>query len=132
MSGRVVLHEAEVQAVRAGRWVHVNLGRFVEVGGLRARSALVGKSQGVLRAWANVCLHQPLPLDLTSDPEWISEGARAAPMDEKRVYLLCHSHGALFRPGDGHCISGPCEGQSLFPLELEMQGESIAVVLPPA
>ena len=132
MSARVVLQDAEVQAVRAGRWVHVNLGRFVEARGLRTRSALVGKSQGVIRAWANACLHQPLPLDVTSDPEWVSEGVRAAPMDEKRLYLLCHSHGALYRPGDGYCISGPCMGQSLVPLELEMQGESIAVLLPPA
>ncbi|HEY2515773.1 MAG TPA: Rieske 2Fe-2S domain-containing protein [Polyangiaceae bacterium] len=132
MSGRVVLQEAEAQAVRAGRWVHVNLGRYVDVGGLRTKSALVGKTQGVVRAWANACLHQPLPLDVTSDPEWITDEVRAAPMDERRLHLLCHSHGALYRTRDGYCISGPCMGQALLPMVVEMQGETIAVVLPPA
>ena len=34
-------------------------------------------------------------------------------MDDDRVHLLCHSHGALYRTRDGYCVSGPCEGQTL-------------------
>ena len=30
--------------------------------------------------------------------------------------LTCKAHGATFRPGDGLCVSGPCEGARLTPL----------------
>lgn len=29
--------------------------------------------------------------------------------------ILCATHGALFRIGDGHCIAGPCVGRALWP-----------------
>jgi hypothetical protein len=35
-------------------------------------------------------------------------------MDENRVHLICHSHGAVYRTADGYCLSGPCDGQSLI------------------
>jgi nitrite reductase/ring-hydroxylating ferredoxin subunit len=126
----VALSEHEVRAVRAGRWVLVELGRVVEASGMRARSALVGVTRGRVVAWANACRHQPLPLDVTADPEWIAPGIRAAPMDDRRLYLLCHSHGALYRTSDGHCVSGPCEGQALAPLAVQDRGAEIALVLP--
>jgi nitrite reductase/ring-hydroxylating ferredoxin subunit len=111
---RVVLHDDQAKAVRAGRWVRVDLGRYVEIAIGRARSALVGPGRGAsgesaVVAWANACLHQPLPLDVTAEPEEIAPGVRAAPMDDDRVHLLCHSHGALYRTRDGYCVSGPCE-----------------------
>ena len=113
MSGSVFLTDDEVRAIRAGRWVQVDLGRYVEIACGRTRSALVGIARGRMTAWANACLHQPLPLDVAHDPEWIAPGVRAAPMDDDRVHLLCHSHGAIYRTGDGYCVSGPCDGQTL-------------------
>jgi nitrite reductase/ring-hydroxylating ferredoxin subunit len=130
MSERVCLSPGERRAVRAGRWVQVSLGRYVELETGRAKSALVGVARGKVVAWANACLHQPLPLDVTSDPEWVEEGVRAAPMDDDRVHLLCHSHGAIYRTRDGYCVSGPCSGQALAPLEVEEEGEAVAVLLP--
>jgi nitrite reductase/ring-hydroxylating ferredoxin subunit len=113
MSERFRLTDDETRAVRAGRWVRVDLGKYVEISCGRTRSVLVGVARGRLTAWANACLHQPLPLDVAHDPEWIAPGVRAAPMDEGRVHLVCHSHGAIYRPGDGYCVSGPCDGQTL-------------------
>jgi nitrite reductase/ring-hydroxylating ferredoxin subunit len=132
-AARVALRDDEASAVRAGRWVRVDLGGWHEVGtaGLRARSALVGRSAAATRAFANVCRHQPLALDVAWDPEWAAPGVRAAPMDERRVRLLCHSHGALFRTTDGLCESGPCEGEALIPLLVEDDGATIVVVVPP-
>lgn len=132
---RVPLRDEQVLAVRAGRWVRVDLGRFVELPIGRARSALVGVARGpagesVVTAWANACLHQPLPLDVTSTPDEIAPGVRAAPMDDDRVHLLCHSHGALYRTRDGYCVSGPCVGQSLVPIEVEHRGDAVTLVLP--
>jgi nitrite reductase/ring-hydroxylating ferredoxin subunit len=130
MKDRVVLSEEEARAVREGRWVRVNLGRHVELAVGAAASALVGIARGRVVAWANACLHQPLPLDVTSDPEWIAPGVRAAPMDDGRVHLLCHSHGALYRTADGYCISGPCIAQRLASLDI-LDGPTITILLPP-
>jgi nitrite reductase/ring-hydroxylating ferredoxin subunit len=107
------LTDDETRAVRAGRWVRVDLGEYVEIACGRTRSVLVGISRGRVLAWANACLHQPLPLDVAHDPEWVEPGVRAAPMDDDRVHLLCHSHGAIYRTADGYCVSGPCDGQTL-------------------
>jgi nitrite reductase/ring-hydroxylating ferredoxin subunit len=120
----------EAKAVRAGRWVRVDLGRYVEIDCGRTRSALVGLARERVIAWANACLHQPLPLDVTQGPEWITPDVRAAPMDDDRVHLLCHSHGALYRTADGYCVSGPCIEQSLVRFDVVCQDDEISIVLP--
>jgi nitrite reductase/ring-hydroxylating ferredoxin subunit len=130
MTERVLLSRDESSAVRAGRWVRVDLGHYVEIDCGRTRSALVGLSRGQVLAWANACLHQPLPLDVAHEPEWISENVRAAPMDDDRVHLLCHSHGAIYRTADGFCVSGPCSEQTLIRFAVELDEDGIAVVLP--
>jgi nitrite reductase/ring-hydroxylating ferredoxin subunit len=94
---RVVLSEAEREAIARGY--------FVRVGGAW-EGFLVGRVGDAWRAYANVCRHRALPLDL---------GARS-PMSDDGRYLLCHQHGALYRLGDGKCISGPCVGESLTPV----------------
>jgi naringenin degradation protein FdeD len=33
---------------------------------------------------------------------------------------LCASHGALFEKSTGYCVAGPCAGQSLQTLPLEV------------
>ena len=34
------------------------------------------------------------------------------------LYLVCSTHGALFEPGSGRCVAGPCHGASLEPLAI--------------
>jgi nitrite reductase/ring-hydroxylating ferredoxin subunit len=34
-------------------------------------------------------------------------------------------HGALFRPEDGFCVSGPCAGESLKQLKLELRDGAV-------
>jgi nitrite reductase/ring-hydroxylating ferredoxin subunit len=130
---RVSLSAAQVEAVRAGKWVRVDLGFWTEVGEnlLRTRSALVGRAAGATHAWANVCLHQPTALDVTADLVEHAPGVRAAPMDDDRVHLMCHSHGALYRVADGLCLQGPCEGQELVAIDVEDDGVSIVLRIPP-
>jgi nitrite reductase/ring-hydroxylating ferredoxin subunit len=94
---RVVLSEAQRAAVA--------LGQFVRVAGAW-NGFLVGRVGETWRAYANVCRHRALPLDL---------GA-SSPMSDDGRYLLCHQHGALYRPADGKCVSGPCAGESLTPV----------------
>ena len=88
--------------------------------GTRAYSALIGRSGGKLRAFANVCKHLAVPLDLGD----------GNPMSDDRKNLLCHHHGAVFDAVSGACIQGPCEGRKLtvFSLEVDALGEATLVL----
>ena len=50
-----------------------------------------------------LCPHVGSPLDWAPDRFIAFDG----------FHLLCGTHGALFRPEDGYCVSGPCAGASL-------------------
>ncbi len=39
----------------------------------------------------------------------------------------CRNHGAVFRPEDGRCVAGPCEGESLTPLDVARSGAGWAL-----
>ena len=41
---------------------------------------------------------------------------------------MCGKQGALFNPGTGECIDGPCVGQSLKPIKLVVLDDDICVV----
>ena len=126
---RVPLSAAEAREVIAGHFIRVELEPSLRLpDGLRARSAFVGRAGGRTVAFANRCQHNPVPLD-TADVLRFPSGVRAAPMADDGVHLLCHSHGALYRPTDGLCTLGPCYGQRLFPLEVAVTGSEIALVI---
>ena len=46
-------------------------------------------------------------------------------LTRERDLLLCGTHGALFRVGDGRCVAGPCEGRALTPWPVTVEGESV-------
>ena len=65
--------------------------------------------------WIAPCDHASpagTPLDWVPDRFMNADGSR----------LMCHTHGALFRIEDGHCIAGPCAGDALRPLAVEVDG----------
>jgi nitrite reductase/ring-hydroxylating ferredoxin subunit len=71
---------------------------------------------GTVRAYVNRCPHAGSELD------W--EPGRF--FDESGLYLICSTHGALFEPGTGLCVAGPCRGAALEPLAIrEGNGEVI-------
>jgi len=43
-------------------------------------------------------------------------------------YIQCSLHGALFRFDDGHCVRGPCNGQSLTPLKIVLDNGMITLL----
>jgi nitrite reductase/ring-hydroxylating ferredoxin subunit len=59
--------------------------------------------QGVVVAYINRCAHVSVELD------WIDGEF----FDRDKRYLVCSTHGALYRPEDGFCIEGPCQGKRL-------------------
>ena len=54
-------------------------------------------------AYLNRCAHKLVELD------W-QEGEF---FDAERRYLVCATHGALYDPASGACVSGPCRGATL-------------------
>lgn len=42
-----------------------------------------------------------------------------------RTRIRCSAHGALFRIEDGVCEIGPCVGEALTPVQLELRGSDV-------
>jgi nitrite reductase/ring-hydroxylating ferredoxin subunit len=70
--------------------------------------AFVVRWEGRLHAYVNQCRHQATELD------W-NEGEF---FDESKQFLVCATHGALYRPSDGYCVAGPCAGSRLEAVEV--------------
>ena len=67
--------------------------------------AFVVRRGEVVRGYIDRCPHIGTPLAFLADRYLTREGD----------LILCSTHGALFRPEDGHCLAGPCEGRDLWP-----------------
>lgn len=72
------------------------------------RQLIVVRSADRIRAYLNSCPHQGVRLD------W----QPGVFLDVAGEHLQCSMHGALFRPSDGLCISGPCVGRALHAVTL--------------
>ena len=74
-------------------------------GGVRLLKVVVCNAGGALNAFENYCPHAGGGL-------FMNDGM-----------LQCRLHGARFKPADGVCTSGPCEGDKLVKLPIEADGE---------
>lgn len=86
------------------------------------RKVIVLRSAGQLHGWLDACPHYPggTPMAWKTDAYLNGEG----------TYLACHSHGALFDRETGACVLGPCLGQSLTRVELQVSGGDILAAVP--
>jgi len=82
--------------------------------------AILINDQGNYYAYVNRCRHMPTPLDFVRD-EFFSDDGR---------YLQCYTHGALYEFASGLCISGPCKGESLYRLPVQIDGRDVLVGCP--
>ncbi len=71
----------------------------------------VVRSGTEVRAYVNHCPHAGHPLDLRPNHFLTPDGA----------LIVCASHGALFEKEGGRCIAGPCAGQALRAIALEVR-----------
>jgi nitrite reductase/ring-hydroxylating ferredoxin subunit len=55
---------------------------------------------GVAQAYLNRCTHVPMEMDWQPNQVFDATGR----------WLLCATHGALYRPDTGACAGGPCRG----------------------
>mgnify|MGYP003574456400 FL=1 len=68
-----------------------------------------------LFAYRNSCPHTGGPLD------WVPDQFLNLDAD----LIQCATHDALFRIEDGTCIAGPCAGQALTPVSVDISNEEI-------
>jgi nitrite reductase/ring-hydroxylating ferredoxin subunit len=74
-------------------------------------AGFVIRKDGAVLGYEDSCPHAGWPL-----------GMFDAYLTRENDYILCRGHGALFRPLDGHCVSGPCAGDNLNPWPVEVRG----------
>jgi nitrite reductase/ring-hydroxylating ferredoxin subunit len=67
--------------------------------------------------YVNSCPHIGVPLDWAPDRFLTSDGAR----------ILCASHGAEFAIDTGQCLRGPCLGERLEAIMIEVKDGTIFV-----
>lgn len=94
-------------ALEPGQVRVVPLGR--DERGIPDEALVLRDRQGRVRAYRNRCKHLPIPID----------GGSRRFFANDRVHLLCRTHGAMYRPEDGRCVQGPCQGDALDPLDIE-------------
>ncbi len=75
------------------------------------------RHQGQVRAYISWCPHLGTPLAYLPDQFLTEDGKQ----------IVCATHGAQFRPDDGYCTSGPCEGRSLRPFPITIESGNICV-----
>ncbi|MFC1588888.1 Rieske (2Fe-2S) protein [Pseudomonadota bacterium] len=75
---------------------------------------------GKFHAFINRCPHTGINLEWQPDQF----------LDKDQAFIQCSSHGALFEIDTGHCIHGPCAGDSLTPVQIEVIDSSLVARLP--
>jgi nitrite reductase/ring-hydroxylating ferredoxin subunit len=70
-------------------------------------------------AWAyrNVCPHFSIPLNYEPNTFWTYDAE----------WVMCAHHSAMFRFEDGACMDGPCEGASLTPVVIRIEGGRVFI-----
>ncbi len=67
--------------------------------------------------YVNACPHIGTPLDWTPDRFLSHDGS----------LIICATHGAEFRIADGECVRGPCIGDRLEPVVIQIKDNTIFV-----
>jgi nitrite reductase/ring-hydroxylating ferredoxin subunit len=73
--------------------------------------AFAVRYDNVVVAYLNRCAHIPAEMDWTPGKFW----------DQDKRFIICAVHGALYDPPNGECVSGPCPGAKLIPIEVTEQ-----------
>jgi nitrite reductase/ring-hydroxylating ferredoxin subunit len=94
--------------------------RFSVTHGDRIEPAFAVRHHDRAVAYLNRCAHRHVEMD------W-EEGNF---FDADRRLLICATHGALYEPLSGFCVTGPCHGESLVPLAVLEHDDSVWLAEP--
>jgi nitrite reductase/ring-hydroxylating ferredoxin subunit len=107
------LYAVPVAKIKIARTEDVPDGKTIKFripGNGRPLDGFLARFQGKLIAYENRCRHLPVSLDFFDGRFFTQDGQ----------HFVCHNHNALYEPLTGLCVQGPCEGQSLKPLPIEV------------
>lgn len=76
-----------------------------------AESLILHREGNAVRAWLNICPHAGRRLD------W----APGQFLKSKDGLLVCAAHGASFELQRGDCVAGPCRGEALRAVSVEVR-----------
>jgi nitrite reductase/ring-hydroxylating ferredoxin subunit len=69
------------------------------------------RQDDAVRVYVNACPHLGLPLDWTPHRFLSADGSR----------IVCATHGAEFSIADGLCLQGPCRGECLEAVTIQIK-----------
>ena len=78
-----------------------------------------------VNAWLDSCPHEP-----GTPMAW----RRHAYLNAARDRIVCHAHGAQFDLDSGVCLLGPCLGQRLTPVDVQLSSDGrvhLTTTIPP-
>lgn len=81
-------------------------------------SVLLLREGDQVKGWYNQCPHAGRRLDYAPG-QFLRAG---------NGELVCPVHGATFELAAGSCTAGPCRGQSLRPLQLQVAGDQVLLL----
>ncbi len=105
--GEILCRLAEIQDGRAKE--------FSFCAGDDRRNIFIHRTGDQVYAYENSCPHAHIPLNMT-------EGVFT---EKSGIYFICQNHGALFDIKSGLCLAGPCNGQSLSAIEVDVKDGNI-------
>lgn len=108
------------QALQAGQFIEFSLATTEQDTDTLPLTGFVFLDDATPRAYLNRCPHMGIELN------WMPGHF----MDTNNLFLQCSTHGALFKPRDGECIAGPCQGDALTALNIRETGVILEVRLP--
>ncbi|WP_269914985.1 Rieske (2Fe-2S) protein [Acinetobacter sp. HY1485] len=73
----------------------------------------ITQRDGHFFAYKNLCPHLKVELEFLENQF----------LDQEQEYIECSTHGALFMVETGECISGPCTGQSLTKINIQVHSD---------
>ena len=92
--------------------------KFRYESGGKKRDGFVARFAGEIVAYENSCRHIAVNLDYADNRFFSRDGK----------HFLCQTHGAIYDPLTGLCVRGPCEGESLRKLQIEVHEGMIYLV----
>ncbi|MDO6444092.1 Rieske 2Fe-2S domain-containing protein [Marinobacter sp. 2_MG-2023] len=108
------------QTLQASQFVEFSLATVAQGEDTLPQTGFIFLDGSTPRAYLNRCPHRGVELN------WMPGRF----MDTDNLFLQCSTHGALFKPGDGECIAGPCQGDTLTALDIRETEEFLEVRLP--
>ncbi|MGY8994397.1 MAG: Rieske (2Fe-2S) protein [Rhodospirillales bacterium] len=81
------------------------------------RDLIAVRKEQAVYVYDNNCPHIGAPLDFVPGQF----------LDAAKEYIFCSNHAALFRIEDGHCVWGPCAGEDLEPLVVDIKGDDVFI-----